>query len=240
MKLEFRRRSPSDISAYEARPEAVRHRAKSELGRLFFGHSGRPMHKWVDYLDLYDRHFAPFRGQPIVFLEIGVDRGGSLDLWRRYFGPEATICGIDINPSCTKAVTAPNIVRIGSQSDPVFLRSVIAEIGQPHIILDDGSHIATHQRVSFETLFPLLCDGGIYAIEDMHTAYWPEYEGGRRRPGTAVDLVNHLVDSLNGWWHPDPTLADKSSILGVHNYESISFIDKGHKERPANMHVGTL
>lgn len=240
MKLDFRPVSPTDISRYEAKPEDVRHRATSELGRDFLAHTGRPMHKWIDYLDLYDRYFAPFRGRPITFLEIGVDRGGSLEMWRRYFGPEATICGIDISPACAEVVTPPSIVRIGSQEDPAFLRSVVAEIGPPDIILDDGSHIATHQRVSFETLFPLLADGGIYAIEDMHTAYWPEYEGGRRRAGTAVDLVNHLVDSLNGWWHPDPTLADKSAILGVHNYESISFIEKGRKERPANMHVGSL
>ena len=238
MELKFKRENPTDISHYEASPDEIRHRATSELGRLFFEHKGRPMHKWVDYLDLYDRHFARFRGRPITFLELGVDRGGSLEMWRRYFGTEAVICGIDINPNCANVVTAPNLVRIGSQANPDFLRSVIAEIGAPDIILDDGSHIATHQRVSFETLFPLLRDGGVYAIEDIHTAYWPEYEGGRRRPGTAVDLVNHLVDSLNGWWHSDPTLADKTAILGIHNYESISFIDKGQKERPANLHVG--
>lgn len=239
MKLAFRRTSPTDVVAYEARAEDIRHRSESALGREFFDHTGRPMHKWVDYLDLYDRHFAQYRGQPIVFLEIGVDRGGSLEMWRRYFGPAATICGVDISPACAEVVTPPNMVRIGSQADPHFLLSVVEEIGRPHIILDDGSHIASHQRISFETLFPVLRDGGIYAIEDMHTAYWPEYEGGRRRPGTAVDLVNHLVDSLNGWWHSDPTLADKTSILGVHNYESISFVEKGLKERPANMHVGS-
>lgn len=240
MKLDFRPGSPTDISRYEARPEDIRHRAKSELGREYFGHTGRPMHKWVDYLDLYDRHFAQFRGQPIVLIEIGVWQGGSLEMWRRYFGPDATICGIDINPECAGVVTPPNTVRIGSQADPNFLRSVVAEIGRPHIVLDDGSHIASHQIISFEALYPLLRDGGIYAIEDMHTAYWPEYQGGRGRPGTAVDLVNHLVDSLNGWWHSGMTAVDKTSILGVHNYERISFIEKGQKERPAHFEAGSL
>ncbi len=68
---------------------------------------------------------------------------------------------------------APNQVRIGSQDDPAFLRSVIDEMGSPDIILDDGSHVSDHQKISFETLWPLLKVGGLYVIEDLHTAYFP-------------------------------------------------------------------
>jgi len=51
-------------------------------------------------------------------LEIGVSFGGSLEMWREYFGPEATIFGIDIDPECANRFARPNQVRIGSQDDP--------------------------------------------------------------------------------------------------------------------------
>ncbi len=174
-------RNPQDIAEHFAAPDEARERAKSPLGQQFFTHRGRLIDKWVDYLDLYDRYFSPWRDTDVVFLELGVFEGGSLEMWREYFGPKATICGIDIDPACAVKVDAPNIVRIGSQDDPAFLQTVINEIGRPHIILDDGSHIARHQRASFDSLWPDLRTGGIYAIEDLYTAYWRGgFEGGYR------------------------------------------------------------
>jgi hypothetical protein len=84
-------------------------------------------------------------------LEIGVFKGGSLELWREYFGPAATIFGVDVNPKCADYVTAPNQVRIGSQDDALFLEKVVLEIGTLDIVLDDDSHIGHHQRRSFES-----------------------------------------------------------------------------------------
>lgn len=108
-------------------------------------------------------------------------------MWRDYFGPSATIFGIDIDPECAKHVTAPNHVRIGSQDDPAFLKRVIAELGMSDIILDDASHIGPHQRASFDVLFSLLKENGLYIIEDMHSFYLHGfYEGGFRRKGTGI------------------------------------------------------
>ena len=108
-------------------------------------------------------------------LEIGVFMGGSLALWRKFLGPDAVIFGIDINPSCIAFDGQFACVRIGSQDDPQFLRSIVAEMGGIDVVLDDGSHIASHQRASFDLLFPLLSDGGHYIVEDMHTAYWRSF-----------------------------------------------------------------
>jgi cephalosporin hydroxylase len=209
-------------------------RASSDLGRIFFAHQGRPITKWVDYIDLYDRHFSRFRGTEVRLLEIGVFNGGSLEIWREYFGPHAQIVGIDITPECADRVDPPNRVRIGSQDDAAFLQSVVSEMGGVDIVLDDGSHNAGHQMASFKALFPLLSNGGIYAIEDMHTAYWPgDYAGGYQREGTAVELVKQLIDDLHAWFHDrGEALAPKESIAGVHAYESIVFIDKDKKKRP--------
>jgi hypothetical protein len=55
--------------------------------------------------------------------------GGSLDTWRRYLGPDASMVGIDIDQRCADRLDPPNLVRIGSQADRVFLEGVVAEFG---------------------------------------------------------------------------------------------------------------
>ena len=69
------------------------------LTRQFASHKGRLVWKWTHYLSLYHRHFAKFRGQKINILEIGIFKGGSLQFWKKYFGPQATIYGLDVNPA---------------------------------------------------------------------------------------------------------------------------------------------
>ena len=102
-----------------------------ELEALFYSHKGRIAHKWHHYLEIYERHFEPLRQQqrPLRILELGVSRGGSLELWRKYFGPDARIVGIDIDPACAERVDPENTVIIGDQSDPAVLASAIERLG---------------------------------------------------------------------------------------------------------------
>lgn len=228
-----------DLRLTREQAEARRSPNPGPFEEIFFAHHGRPANKWVHYLPFYDRALAPYRGRPIRMLEIGVMHGGSLELWRKYFGPEATIFGIDINPECAGRVDAPNQVRIGSQADPEFLRATVAEMGGLDFVLDDGSHIASHQRVSFEALWPLLAPGGLYVIEDMHTAYWEQWEGGLRRSGTAVELVKSLVDDMNGrYFDEDEAWAAYEEIGTVFTADSIAAIEKAARHAPAG-HVWT-
>ncbi len=109
------RRFPASITPYQAR-----------FGQPFPGG-----HKWLGYFQTYDREFGRYHGKSPRVLEIGVYRGASLQLWRRFFGDGATIVGIDIDESCT-AFNAPEHdihVEIGDQSDPVFLQSVVDKYG---------------------------------------------------------------------------------------------------------------
>ena len=126
----------------------------SDIAELFWSNSGTIVHKWHHYLPIYDRYFSRFRGTPVRMLEIGVSKGGSLKLWRDYFGVKATIFGIDIDPACAVYDGQHASVRIGSQDDSGFLRSVIAEMGGVDLILDDGSHMGRHIRASLDVLFP--------------------------------------------------------------------------------------
>ena len=231
-----------DLRTFETNPgERARLSAEAsgELAKLFFAHHGRRINKWIHYLDIYDSHFARFRNTPVKMLEIGVYKGGSLELWREYFGAEATIFGIDIDPECANCVTSPNQVRIGSQDDPRFLRSVINEIGAPNIILDDGAHNGRCQRISFNELFPCLQEGGLYVIEDLHTSYMPGAdEGGYRRGGTGIEFIKELIDDVHVWYHNKPTHAPaKNSIGAIHVYDSMVVIEKRKVRRPSYIMV---
>lgn len=214
--------------------------ASSGVAQTFFMHRGRLVNKWIHYLDIYDKYFASYRNTPVRMLEIGVFKGGSLDMWREYFGADASIFGIDVDPACAAYATPPNQIRIGSQDDPHFLRSVVNEIGPLDIVLDDGSHIGRHQRISFDTLFPAVKEGGLYIIEDLHTSYWPvSHEGGYRRKGTAIELVKTLIDDMHGWYHwKAVTTPAKDQIGAIHIYDSMVVLEKQKVNRPTHTMVG--
>jgi Methyltransferase domain len=223
------------------------------ISKSFFEHEGRLIHKWHHFLPLYHRYFEPFRngfnGKPLRFLEIGVSQGGSLEMWRKYFGQSAIIYGIDINPACAVLDGENgNIVRIGSQDDPEFLRRVVAEMGGVDIILDDGSHVAKHLRTSFDVLFPLLSDGGMYCVEDLHTSYWPKYGGGYQKKSnffrTVIsfnEVIKQIIDDMHHWHHKFPITINsaKDKITGFHMHESIVFFEKNTVEQPVNSQIGT-
>ena len=211
----------------------------SELARLFFEHDGRIVDKWVHYLEVYERFLDRYRDTDFKMLEIGVFMGGSLEMWRRYFGPGATLFGVDIDPACAERVDAPNQVRIGSQDDAGFLHKVVKEMGGVDVVLDDGSHLGDHQRASFDILFPLLSDGGLYIIEDTHTSYWYEWSGGYRRPGSAVEFAKGLVDDMHHFYHGKQPAAGRKAIAGLHFFDSMIVIEKKVKQSlPIRTQVG--
>jgi len=175
-----------------------------------------------------------FRNTPVRVLEIGVHKGGSLQIWRKYFGPQATIYGVDIEESCRAFDDADAKVRIGSQADPDFLRSVVAEMGGLDVVVDDGSHVAEHQRASFETLLPLLSEGAVYICEDLQASYWDVYHnGGYQRPGTFIELVKQLIDDMHGWYHdyPQSAVPDAATIHCISMYDGLAVIEKRAKQR---------
>jgi hypothetical protein len=207
----------------------------SEVADLFFGHSGRIVHKWTHYLELYDRYFQRFKGTRVRMLEIGVSEGGSLQLWRNYLGQEAVLFGVDINPDCAARADPPTQVRIGSQDDEAFLKSVVQEMGGVDLVLDDGSHHGPHIITSFRTLFPLLSDHGLYVIEDMHDDYaeWPGM-----RINQSLSLIKRLIDDM----HRHYTGADaqeSAAVGGIHLFDSIAFIEKKDEHRTGHVVVPT-
>ena len=169
------------------------------LYRMFMEHEGDISDKWEHYLPIYEAAFdgllAP--GRPIHLLEIGVQNGGSLEIWSKYLPPGSIIVGIDIDTACTNLSVPPNVsVHIGDASDPVALDHMLGD-ARFDVIIDDGSHRSDQIVAAFEACFPRLNPNGRYIVEDLHCSYSRSYGGGFRLPAAAVEWFKGLADALN-------------------------------------------
>lgn len=167
------------------------------LHRYFLANGHKRLHKWVHYFDIYEHHFARFRDRQPTVLEIGVQGGGSLAMWRAYFGESATILGLDIDPSCSSHEADGIRIYIGSQNDPAVLAQIMAEHPVLDVIIDDGSHLMADLKASFDYLYPRISPEGVYLVEDTHTCYWPEYGGGLGEPASFIEFVKSKLDEIN-------------------------------------------
>lgn len=199
------------------------------LKSIFDNNKTNLMNKWHHYFEIYENHFSKFRDRKIVLLEIGVFQGGSINLWKQYFGDKVEIYAIDINPLC-KSFEQENVkIFIGSQEDKSFLNSVLQSMPNPDIIIDDGGHSMTQQITSFEMLFPFLKTNGVYFLEDLHSSYWYNYGGGFKRSTTFIEYSKHFIDKLHAWHSESDRLKPDyftRNIYALHYYDSILVIDK--------------
>lgn len=199
----------------------------------FNQHRGRLIHKWDQYFPAYERHFARFRNQAVNVIEMGAGEGGSLQLWRRFFGPYARIIGIDANRQAASYEEHMIAIRVGDQGDPVFLDSVMAEFGPVQVIIDDGSHMMPQIHRTFSHLYhhPGFDPNGVYVVEDLHTAYWPEFGGGYRREGSFIETAKAQIDQMHaqhsrGAFQPTPFTA---ATLSMHIYDSLVIYERGRR-----------
>jgi hypothetical protein len=213
----------------------------NELEQYFFSNPGRLMFKWHHYFEIYDRHFKRFKGKEIVIVEIGVYQGGSLQMWRHYFGPQAKIIGIDINPR-VEILKEENIdIIIGSQADRKFLQKLSAELPPIDILIDDGGHKMKQQLYTFQELFGKIKPDGIYLCEDTATSYRLGYGGGYKRAGTFVEFTKNLIDKLNAFHSEQNSLQVDSftqSVNSIHYYDNVIVIEKKIKTKPVDSTTG--
>lgn len=166
---------------------------------IFINHKGLVSHKWIHYFYVYDRLFSEYRkgNKSLTIMEIGVDRGGSLEIWKKYFPGGSKIHGVDINPKCGEIKFSENIFfHLGSASDRGFMEKEFNDI-EFDIIIDDGSHICSDVIETFNIMFPKLINGGLYVVEDMHTSYWKNWGGGLRKKKSSIEYFKNFIDALN-------------------------------------------
>ena len=203
--------------------------------------AGPVLDKWPHYFPIYAKHLAQFRGRQLKVLEIGVYRGGGLELWQSYLGPDAQIIGLDVDEAAVRAAAGRYPVVLGDQEDPEVLRTIEAEYGPFDIVIDDGGHTMRQQIVSIETLFPLLNDGGVYLVEDCHTSYWPAFGGELGAPDSFIEWSKRRADDLHSRHHVkiDRHTVWATDLDGLHFYDSIVVFDKLKRFRPFNEMVGS-
>ena len=212
------------------------------LYELFSNNNGREASKWSQYFPAYERHFAKFINHSVVFLEIGVRFGGSLPLWRKYFGPNSVIVGVDIDKEC-KCVEdkSQNIfVEIGSQSDPEFIKRIAKKYGTPHIVIDDGSHMSKDMNISFDCLFPMMPSNGVYALEDTHTCYIDAYNRGVDSTGIFTNRTKTFIDQI----HSDSAFAKgrnntANDMMSMHIYDSLIIFEKAKFQNKSQLVTGS-
>jgi hypothetical protein len=214
---------------------------RNDLERYLAESADLHVTKWEHYLEIYERHLQRFRGRDVNILEIGVYQGGSLQMWKHYFGPKTRIFAIDIEPRCRQFEGDGVSIFIGSQRDRAFLRQVKQQIPPVDILIDDGGHKMSEQITTFEELFDHIKSDGVYICEDLHTSYWLEYGGGHKRRGTLIEHGKDLIDRLNAHHSEQRSLAvDKftRSVDSLHFYDSVLVIEKRARTPPRRVGSG--
>ncbi len=185
--------------------------------------------KWQHYFPIYEKHLNPWRNKTATILEIGIFKGGSLGMWRRFFGPMATIIGIDIDAGCKSYERDGINVRIGDQSDIKFLESLIDEFGLPDIVIDDGSHQMKHIQATFDYLYPKISKNGVYIVEDLHTSYFEEFGGGLDNKNSFINKSKNFIDQLNADHSRggiEPNFFTRNTF-GISFYDSVVVFERG-------------
>lgn len=153
--------------------------------------------KWKKYFNVYEELFFKFKNKKIVFVEIGIANGGSLKIWKNYFGKDAKIIGIDLNENCKKFEDLENDINviIGNQSSEKFWDDFFKKFGSVDVILDDGGHTNLDQITTAAKTLPYINDGGFLVVEDTHTSYLKQYNSDNKF--SFINFTKKLIDDLN-------------------------------------------
>jgi len=176
--------------------------------------------KHKSYFNVYDALLEEYIGKDITFVEVGVLDGGSLFMWRDFFGEQARIIGIEINKSAEVWKDHGFEIYIGSQSDPNFWKGLFEEIGKVDIVLDDGGHTYQQQIITVECALENIKPGGKIIVEDTYTSYQKEY--GYPSNHSFIKYAANLVDGINLRTPKIRTSKDSNKVISnISFYESI-------------------
>jgi hypothetical protein len=196
-----------------------------EIEDIFFNKLNKKCDKWYPYFYAYEKHLIKFKGKECKLLEIGVQKGGSLELWHHYLGDKCSIYGVDKDENVASLKYDFDVdLTIGDQEDAVFWKEYTSKRGFFDVIIDDGGHKMKQQEVTVLSLFGKLNYGGIYIIEDTHTSYWEDFGGGFKKEGSFIENMKSLVDLLH-IRHIDKEKPGRNVENSFHGLTSITFYD---------------
>lgn len=196
--------------------------------------SCEPSYKHTTYFSVYDKLLSQYRGRPITFVEVGVLNGGSLFMWRRFFGKKARIIGVDLNPGARKWESHGFEIFIGNQADPQFWDNLFEQIGDVDVLLDDGGHRYVQQIVTAECCLNHIRDGGMLIVEDTHTSYM---DGFGESETSFYEYLKRLSDKMNMRFGEFDDRSNDRRVWSMEMFESIVALKINHsatkeKSRP--------
>jgi hypothetical protein len=214
----------------------------------FKNRSGYLSDKWESYFPVYDLYFAKFRNKKINLLEIGIQNGGSLEVWPDYFKNANVFVGSDIDLKCKHLKFKSKRVKlvIGDINKNITRKKITALAKGFDIIIDDGSHRSQDINKTLLFFYPYLNPGGIYLIEDLHCSYWKSYDGGLLEKQSSIEFLKLFIDLLNfeswgmkfkrlsslkfGYVRNKKNISIKNfrDIESIHFHNSICVIKKGY------------
>lgn len=156
--------------------------------------------KYKNYFTIYEKLFDKYRNKKITFVEIGVLSGGSLKMWKKYFGLDCRIIGIDLNPKAKNFEEDGIEIFTGSQSDENFWENFFKEVGKVDIILDDGGHTNFQQIMTTCCTVPNIKDDGLLVVEDVFHSYGVSYGSkGFFNPSkySFINFCKKITDDIN-------------------------------------------
>lgn len=176
--------------------------------------------KFTGYFPVYETIFKDLKSKPIIFVEVGVMNGGSLELWKKFFHKESRIIGIDINPNALKLRDKGFEIFIGDQSQPKFWKEFYKKIGKINVLLDDGAHTNCCQIVTVVEAMKNIKDGGKVVIEDVGTSFMSSFGNPCR-----TSFINFAKSSINNLYAR--SLSANNKILNIFEKYcfSINFYD---------------
>ena len=183
------------------------------------------------YFQAYEETFNKYVGKEITFVEVGVLHGGSLFMWREYFGKKARIIGIDLHPAAKELEKYGFEIYIGSQSDINFWKNFFNKIGKIDILLDDGGHGNVQQIVTLSEAIHNTNDDGTIVIEDTHTSYLKKF--GNPSKYSFMNYSKYLIDVINSRFSDIKVIKNnnfKNKIYSISFYESIVAIKINSKK----------
>lgn len=213
-------------------------------------HQGNFVDKWDSNISVYDQVLPEIRSSAGTIVEVGVQNGGSLEIYCKYFNNIKKVIGIDIDENC-KTISFEDEKKIELLIGDVknLKNDVKTRTNGIDLFIDDGSHTSSDIIITFVNYFDEITDGGMYIIEDLHCSYFKDianqFDGGifcrfssmsfLRTLSDLVNLehwldqasINNLLDQFLQFYKIDCLPQSMNRIYSISFYNSMCIIRKG-------------
>ncbi len=187
--------------------------------------------KWNNYFDIYENLFQKFLKKKIKIVEVGVGDGGSLFMWKNFFGKKAKVIGIELNPEAKKLEKKGFKIFIGDQSNPDFWKNFYKKVGNIDILVDDGGHTNLQQVTTLIESINHINPGGMIVTEDTHTSFMKNK--GFKNPSkySFINFTSSLIEIIH---RRNPLLNKELNFISkkinsIEYYDSITVINISKK-----------